>query len=64
MLPIGGFFISLFVGWYLDEKLVYAQLTNEGREKFGIKFLQGYRFILKYLAPLAILAIFVYGLIG
>jgi NSS family neurotransmitter:Na+ symporter len=64
MLPIGGFFISLFVGWYLDEKLVYAQLTNEGREQFGIKFLKGYRFILKYLAPLAILAIFVYGLIG
>jgi NSS family neurotransmitter:Na+ symporter len=64
MLPIGGFFISIFVGWYLDKKLVYAQLTNDGTLKFSTKFLKGYIFLLRYVAPFAILAIFIYGLIG
>ena len=64
MLPIGGFFISLFVGWYLDQKLVHAQLTNDGTQKFGIGFLKTYIFLLRYVAPTAILAIFIYGLVA
>lgn len=63
MLPIGGFFISIFVGWYLDKKLVYAQLTNDGTLKYSTKFLKGYTFLLRYIAPIAILAIFIYGLL-
>ena len=64
MLPVGGLFISLFVGWYLDKKIVYAQLTNNGEIKFGISFLKAYSFILKFLTPIAIALIFLYGLIG
>ena len=64
MLPLGGFFISLFVGWYLDKQLVYAQLTNEGTLKQSYWFLKIYIFLLRYVAPIAILAIFIYGLIG
>lgn len=63
MLPIGGFFISIFVGWYLDKKLVYAQLTNDGTLKLSTKILKGYTFLLRYIAPIAILAIFIYGLL-
>lgn len=62
MLPIGGFFISLFVGWYLDRKLVYTQLTNDRALKFGIGFLRTYIFLLRYVVPTAMLAIFIYGL--
>ncbi len=62
MLPIGGIFISLFVGWYLDKRMVFAELTNDGSLKYSIKFLKAYIFILRYIAPVAILAIFVYGL--
>lgn len=62
MLPIGGFFISLFVGWYLNRRLVYAQLTNERTLKFGIGFLRAYIFLLRYVVPTAMLAIFIYGL--
>lgn len=62
MLPIGGFFISLFVGWYLNRRLVYAQLTNERTLKFGIGFLRTYIFLLRYVVPTAMLAIFIYGL--
>lgn len=62
MLPIGGFFISLFVGWHLERQLVYAQLTNDGSLKLGAGFLRAYVFLLRYVAPIAILAIFIYGL--
>ncbi len=64
MLPLGGLFISLFVGWYLDKRMVYAQLTNEGTLKFSTGFLKTYIFLLRYVAPLAMLAIFIYGLAG
>lgn len=64
MLPVGGLFISLFAGWYLDKKIVQVQLTSDGKIKFGISFLKTYSFILKFLAPVAILLIFLYGLIG
>jgi NSS family neurotransmitter:Na+ symporter len=64
MLPLGGLFISLFVGWYLDRKLVVAKITNEGSLQIGIGFLKLYIFLLRYIAPLAILAIFLYGLTG
>lgn len=64
MLPIGGLFISLFVGWYLDNKLVYAQLTNNGKINMGMRLMKAYIFLLRYLAPTAILAIFIYGLVA
>ncbi|RNC66114.1 sodium-dependent transporter [Proteiniphilum sp. X52] len=64
MLPIGGFFISLFVGWHLDRKVVYAQLTNDRTLKFGMGFLRTYIFLLRYVVPTAMLAIFIYGLAG
>ena len=64
MMPIGGLFISLFVGWYLDKRIIQAEITNDGKLRFGIKFLKAYSFILKYLAPAGILAIFLYGLLG
>ena len=64
MLPLGGLFISLFVGWYLDKRMVAAQITNDGTIKLGVGFLRIYIFLLRYIAPLAILAIFLYGLVG
>ena len=63
MLPIAGLFISLFVGWYLNSSLVIAQLTNKETLKFSRFFIKTYIFLLRYVAPVAILAIFIYGLI-
>lgn len=64
MLPIGGLFVSLFVGWYLDKKVVFLELTNNGTINLSLKFLNAYVFILKYIAPLGIIAIFLYGIFG
>lgn len=64
MLPIGGLFISLFVGWYLDKRIVAAQITNDGKLRFGVSFIKIYIFLLRFVAPIAILSIFIYGIIG
>ena len=63
MLPLSGFFISLFIGWYLDKKITFAQLTNDGKLPISVRFLQSYVFILKYIAPVAIVLIFIYGIL-
>ena len=57
ILPIGGIIICLFTGWYLDRKLVESELTNEGTIRFRLFRL--YYFIVRYVAPLAIAAVFV-----
>ena len=57
ILPIGGIIICLFTGWYLDRKLVESELTNNGKLRF--KLFRLYYFIVRYVAPLAIAAVFV-----
>ncbi|MBQ0128534.1 MAG: sodium-dependent transporter [bacterium] len=60
LLPIGGFLIVIFVGWYLGKKKFYDEITNEGKLKMRIKPV--ILFIIKFVAPLAIALIFVSGL--
>ena len=56
MLPLGGLLISIFTGWYLDKKLVWSEITNNGTLKVPTYKLIIY--ILKYVAPIAISVIF------
>lgn len=56
MLPLGGLFISIFIGWYLDKKIVWEEITNNGSLKIPVYKL--IIFILKFIAPVAISAIF------
>lgn len=57
MLPLSGFLVCLFVGWYLKRSVSYDELTNYGLQKAA--YLPVYMFIIKYLAPVAIALIFV-----
>ena len=57
MLPLGGLFISIFTGWYLDKKLVWSEIMNNGNLKVPTYKL--IIFILKYVAPIAISVIFI-----
>lgn len=57
MLPVGGLCISIFAGWYLDKKVVWSEITNDGSLKVPIYKL--IIFILKFIAPIAISFIFV-----
>lgn len=57
-LPIGGFFTCLFLGWFVPKKLVKDEFTNWGTLRgslFGCYF-----FLVRYICPLAILAIFLH----
>jgi NSS family neurotransmitter:Na+ symporter len=54
-LPIGGLFISLFTGWYLDRKLFKDELTNYGATR--AHYLKVIIFMLRYIVPLAIIGI-------
>lgn len=57
MLPLGGLCISVFTGWYLDKKIVWSEITNDGSLKVPVYKL--IIFILKYIAPIAISLIFI-----
>lgn len=61
LLPFGGLLLSLFAGWRLDKRILWAQLTNDG--KLSARSVPYIRFCMRYLAPIAILCIFIYGLL-
>ncbi len=56
IIPLGGVLIALFVGWYLDRKLVEREVTNDG--KLHVPLFRVYRFLVRWVAPLAIILIF------
>ena len=51
-LPVGGMFVSIFTGWYLDKKLIRNEITNYGTLR--VPYLRLVIFILRYFAPVAI----------
>ncbi len=56
MLPLGGLFICIFTGWWIDRKIFEQQMTNFGKLKcsyFNLIYLA-----IRYLCPLAIFVIF------
>ena len=61
LLPLGGVLIVLFVGWRLGKSHFFDEVTNSGKLKSPLKRI--ILFIIRYLAPLAIIVIFLSGLI-
>ncbi|MCK5028244.1 MAG: sodium-dependent transporter [Bacteroidales bacterium] len=55
-LPVGAFFIVIFLGWFLGKKVIADELSNEGALK--MKFFGLFMFIIKYIAPIAIALVF------
>jgi len=58
MLPMGGLLIAIFVGWKMSE----TKMMNEVGIDYPILF-KLWRFTLRFLAPIAIIAVLVNGLI-
>ena len=56
IMPIGGIFISLFAGWYLDRKLLTDELTNCGTLK--VRGLRGLIFLIRWVAPIGVGMVF------
>ena len=58
-LPLGGFLIGLFAGWFLDQKILAEQL--EGTSEIVIKLL---RVLMRVIAPVCIFVVFVMTFVG
>lgn len=56
-LPLAGLLMALFMGWVVDRKIAHSQLSHASPLLFGY-----FRFVLRFLAPIALTIILVLGL--
>lgn len=56
LLPLGGLFIVVFVGWFMGAEHVRDEVTNSGT--VGFRVFSMFMFILKFIAPVAIAIVF------
>jgi NSS family neurotransmitter:Na+ symporter len=59
LLPFGGFFIVVFVGYFLSKPDVKQELSSNGKFRMGYYGL--FRFLVRFVAPLAIAFLFALG---
>ncbi|MDF2545295.1 MAG: sodium-dependent transporter [Anaerosolibacter sp.] len=59
LLPLGGLFITLFVGWYMKKSSVAEELRSEG-VKAG--YFEPFIFLTKFVAPILIALVFLKGI--
>jgi len=60
MLPVGGLCVVVFVGWILKPSVRIRELTNNGKIKS--RFYPLYIYLIRFVAPIAIAFVFLYGL--
>ena len=59
-LPVGAFFIVIFVGWFMGRKNVRDELSNQGT--FRNKLFWLFMILVRFFAPIAIAIVFLYQL--
>ena len=59
LMTFGGLLFVLFVGWKMDRSAVRDEFTAGGTARFNCAVFDAFWFLLRYIAPLAILIIFV-----
>ncbi|WP_026477335.1 sodium-dependent transporter [Alkaliphilus transvaalensis] len=62
LLPLGGMFLCIFIGWVWGLDKAFKEVTNDGKIKFGLMHVWG--FLVKYIAPAAIFIVFVQGILA
>jgi neurotransmitter:Na+ symporter, NSS family len=60
LLPLGGLFIALFIGWFYSKHKLIKELSSNG--KYTLPFFRIFMFLLKFIAPIAILIVFLQGI--
>ena len=63
LMTLGSLFTVIFVGWRLKKTDVYDEFTNGGNLSTNVKIFGVLWFLIRYVAPLAIICIFISGLI-
>ena len=64
LMTLGSLLTVLFVGWRLKKTDVYDEFTNGGTLSRNARIFGILWFLIRYVCPLAIIAIFISGLIG
>jgi NSS family neurotransmitter:Na+ symporter len=59
MLPLGGLFISLFVGFKMEKDDVFEEVSNKG--ELGVSYFGFYMIATKFIAPIGILVVFLHN---
>ena len=60
LLPLGGLLIVAFLGWFFPGQSVRDELSNGGTLR--VRYYSLYRFIIRFIAPVAIALVFLNGL--
>lgn len=60
LLPLGGLFTSIFVGWFMNRKALRDEITNRGTLPSFIYKVTS--FLLRYVCPILLIVIFLYNL--
>lgn len=60
LLPVGGMFITLYVGWFFGKDKVKAEVTNEGTIGFGL--FEVWMFLCRFVIPAIIFLVLLSGL--
>ena len=60
LLPLGGFFIVIFIGWFLSKDKTKGELSSDGIYK--TRYYRLFIFLVKFVAPLAIAVLFILGI--
>lgn len=63
LMTLGSLLTVLFVGWRLKKTDIYDEFTNGGSLRFNVKIFGVLWFIIRYVAPLAVILIFISGLL-
>ena len=58
LMTFGGLLFVIFVGWKMDRAAVRDEFTSGGTARFNCAVFDAFRFLLRYVAPPAILIIF------
>ena len=64
LMTLGSLLTVLFVGWRLKKSDVYDEFTNGGTLSKNVKIFGALWFLIRYICPIAIAFIFLYGLIN
>ena len=62
LMTLGSLLTVLFVGWRLKKTDIYDEFTNGGTISTNVRIFGVLWFIIRYIAPLAVIAIFICGL--
>ncbi len=64
LMPLGSMLLAIFVGWFVDKKILAQEFSNGGTLR--VAWLGAFVFLLRWIAPVAIALVFIHelGLFG